>query len=81
MEISCVEFHPENPKVLIGGSINGQLITWDLSSTEHRIEQGRKAVVKDDEDDDKGGQQAPIKMKQVIMSNIEKSHKNFVSDI
>ena len=38
VEISCIEFHPQNPKVLIAGSINGQLITWDLSSTEHRIE-------------------------------------------
>ena len=56
VEISCVEFHPENPKVLIGGSINGQLIIWDLSSNEHRIEAGRKNVVKEEEEEDKGGQ-------------------------
>lgn len=51
-----MEFHPENPKVLIGGSINGQLIIWDLSSNEHRIEAGRKNVVKEEEEEDKGGQ-------------------------
>ena len=68
--------------MLIGGSINGQLITWDLSSKEHRIEQGKKTAIKDDEDEDaKGGQQAPIRMKHVIMSTIEKSHKSFISDI
>ena len=55
VEISCIEFHPENAKVLIGGSINGQLIIWDLGSTEHRIEQGRKKIDKEDEEDDKGG--------------------------
>ncbi len=32
VEISAIEFAPENPKVLIGGCINGQLISWDTSS-------------------------------------------------
>lgn len=42
VEISSIEFSPENPKVLIGGCINGQLISWDLNSTEHKISEGRK---------------------------------------
>ncbi len=37
IEVSCIEFHPENPNVLIGGCISGQLIVWDLSSLESRI--------------------------------------------
>mmetsp|Transcript_28963 Transcript_28963/g.35879 ORF Transcript_28963/g.35879 Transcript_28963/m.35879 type:complete len:108 (+) Transcript_28963:811-1134(+) len=41
VEISAIEFAPENPKVLIGGCINGQLISWDLGSTEHVISEGR----------------------------------------
>jgi len=32
VEISSIEFAPENPKVIIGGCINGQLISWDLAS-------------------------------------------------
>lgn len=43
VEISAIEFAPENPKVLIGGCINGQLISWDLNSTEHKISEGRKS--------------------------------------
>lgn len=42
VEISCIEFSPENPKVVFGGCINGQLICWDVSSVDHRISEGRK---------------------------------------
>jgi len=38
-------------------------------------------VVKEDDDDDSKGQQAAIRMKHVIMSSIEKSHKSFIADI
>jgi WD40 repeat protein len=37
IEVSCIEFHPENPNVLVGGCISGQLIVWDLSSMESRV--------------------------------------------
>lgn len=90
VEISCIEFAPENPKVLIGGCVNGQLISWDMSSQEHIISEGRKqnseqqaaAATKqlDGDEEDKSQQQA-IKMKELIMSNIDKSHKNYVADI
>jgi len=42
VEISCLEFCPENPNVLIGGCINGQLIAWDTRSNDHKILDGRK---------------------------------------
>ena len=42
VEISAIEFAPENPKVVIGGCINGQLISWDISSKDHIITEGRK---------------------------------------
>lgn len=89
VEISCIEFAPENPRVLIGGCINGQLISWDMSSNEHIISEGRKqnseqqsaaASKQEGEEEDKTQQQA-IKVKELIMSNIDKSHKNYVADI
>jgi WD40 repeat protein len=53
IEISCIEFHPENSNVIIGGSISGQLIIWDLSSIESRIQGGKKQeVIKLAEEDD-----------------------------
>lgn len=42
IEITTIEFHPENPNVLIGGCFNGQVIVWDLSSLDHKITAGIK---------------------------------------
>lgn len=88
VEISCIEFSPENPKVLIGGCINGQLISWDLSLKDHYISEGRKseqaqaaAAKADGDDDEDKTQQQAIKVKELILSNIDKSHKNYVADI
>jgi hypothetical protein len=37
IEVSSVEWHAENPNVLVGGCISGQVIVWDLSCNESRI--------------------------------------------
>mgnify|MGYP000903436069 CR=1 FL=1 len=42
IEISTIEFHPENPNVLTGGCLNGQVIVWDLTSVDHRIANNSK---------------------------------------
>ena len=88
VEISSIEFSPENPKVLIGGCINGQLISWDLNSTEHKISEGRKqqkaeaaAATAEGEEEDDTSKSNTQKMKELIMSNIDKSHKSYVADI
>ena len=52
IEISTIEFHPENPNVLYGGCFNGQVIVWDLSSQDHKINSGPKT--KAGEGDDAG---------------------------
>lgn len=61
VEISSIEFSPENPKIIIGGCINGQLISWDCGSADHVINDGRKpaseqATNLDGEDEDKSQQ-------------------------
>ena len=55
IEISTLEFHPENSNVLVGGCISGQLIIWDLSCQESRITAGIKpeAIKMPDEEEDK----------------------------
>ena len=55
IEISTLEFHPENSNVLVGGCISGQLIIWDLSCQESRITAGKKpeAIKMPDEEEDK----------------------------
>ena len=37
IEVTSIEFHPENRDVLMGGCITGQVICWDLSAIETRI--------------------------------------------
>lgn len=92
IEITTIEFHPENPNVIIGGCLNGQTIVWDLSSTDHRITSGHKnkSEAAGGEEDDgfaaAGGeedekQQSVIKMKNLCQSSIIASHRNFVADI
>jgi dynein intermediate chain 3, axonemal len=83
VEITVIEFHPENPNILIGGALNGQVVAWDIASPEHRINAGRKrqTVAKmPDEEEDKT-QQVAVKLKQLVLSNVEKSHRSYVSDI
>ena len=57
VEITTIEFHPENPRIVFGGAINGQVVCWDLGSIDHRISPagGRKPTVArmPDEEEDK----------------------------
>lgn len=83
VEVTCIEFHPENQNVLFGGGINGQLIVWDIKSVDHRITaNGRRPDVAKmpDEEEDKT-QQVMVKVKELKMSHIDASHKSYVSDI
>ena len=55
IEISALEWHPENPYVIVGGCISGQIIIWDLACPDTRIT-GRKkieAIKMPDEEEDK----------------------------
>ncbi len=42
IEVSAIEFHPENPMIMVGGCISGQLVIWDVSSVDHHITSGKK---------------------------------------
>lgn len=90
IEVTTIEFHPENPNLLYAGCFNGQIIVWDLSSMEHRITAGpkQKAEVGGDDDDfnaaiddEDDKSQTVIKLKHMCLSQLIASHKNFVGDI
>jgi WD40 repeat protein len=51
IEITALEFHPENPNVLIGGCLNGQIIVWDLSAMDYRITKGPLKSKGDEQED------------------------------
>lgn len=37
LEITCFEFNPKDPNVLVAGSLNGQIILWDLKSFNQKM--------------------------------------------
>lgn len=52
VEITCFEFHPDNERVIMGGCLNGQVITWDLYSADHRVGNNRVVHTEACEEDD-----------------------------
>ena len=42
IEVTTIEWHPENGNVLIGGCLNGQIIVWDLSAKDFIVNTGNK---------------------------------------
>ena len=93
IEVTAIEFHPENSNVLVGGCLNGQVIVWDLSSIDHRIAAGPTPKLGEGAGgDDEGFTASPtegsdeksqsiVRMKHMCQSSIIASHKNFVGDL
>lgn len=78
--------------MLFGGCLNGQVIVWDTSCSELRIQTSKKdthspggeeneeaSALPDDDGNEKS--QTAVKYRYLTMSGIANSHKNFVSDI
>jgi WD40 repeat protein len=42
IEVTTIEWHPDNSNVLVGGCLNGQIIIWDLSAKDYMINSGKK---------------------------------------
>lgn len=91
IEVNCIEFHPDNPHLLFGGCLSGQIIVWDFLDETLKViseddttsgidEEGGK---QDDEEDD--GQdkttQSVTQLKQACISMVAYSHKTHVNDI
>lgn len=91
IEVTTIEWHAENPNVLIGGCLNGQLIVWDTSCNELKIASTKKGQSRGDDDDDampaaaeeedEEKSQNAVKMRALCTSAIVISHKNYVADI
>jgi WD40 repeat protein len=82
VEITSFTFHPEHEKIVMGGCLNGQVITWDLTSHEHKVGVGRgQKEEAAGGADDNSMQQTGNVMKSLTMSMIEKSHKAYVADL
>jgi len=73
----------------VGGCLSGQCTVWDFSSIDHRISGNKKKgdsaaeeeIAKIADDDEEKQQQTIITLKQMAMSSVSMSHRNFVSDM
>jgi WD40 repeat protein len=87
IEVTTIEWHPENAHVLVGGCLNGQIIVWDLSAKDYVINTGSKKSGGGGGDDDGPSEQVSeekaqfMHMKHLCHSVIQQSHKAFVADL
>lgn len=77
IEIKCFEFHPEKPNIVIGGSVGGQMVMWDLGNVDEKMKVGTSKSKKEGEE--KSAQTQIIK--HVVVSGVHHSHKSYVTDI
>lgn len=74
-DISCFQFNPVDPSIIVGGCVNGQLVAWDISAYSEVLKSIRST-----EDGKEKKFQTPT-MKYEIVSSIESSHRGIVQDI
>jgi len=48
--LSCIAFHPSNPLILAGGTINGEILIWNIDNTDEKGE-GSNLICKSEADE------------------------------
>ncbi|NXT55435.1 WDR63 protein, partial [Pluvianellus socialis] len=43
-DICCFQFSPSDPNIIIGGCINGQVVLWDISQHEEKLQNAKTAA-------------------------------------
>lgn len=88
-EISCISFCPYNGNVIIGGTVNGQIVIWDISNRLERIEAEEmlspdqlknRAEIRDFMNWSRLDESYKIVLP-AAFSNIDKSHENAITSI
>eukprot|EP00698_Gefionella_okellyi_P010813 TRINITY_DN2837_c0_g1_i2.p1 TRINITY_DN2837_c0_g1~~TRINITY_DN2837_c0_g1_i2.p1 ORF type:complete len:688 (-),score=113.97 TRINITY_DN2837_c0_g1_i2:175-2238(-) len=74
-DVLCFKFNPQNPNLIAGGCLNGQVVVWDLTEAVEARKQKHKKVEGDD------GTVVTTTIKYVFSSTIEASHKKAVTDL
>ncbi|XP_071606663.1 dynein axonemal intermediate chain 3 isoform X1 [Heliangelus exortis] len=88
-DIYCFQFNPRDPNIIAGGSINGQVVLWDISQHEEKLQHEQNDV---DEMQMPAVNMPPLTQAQhsstepplvryCAISSIQYSHKKTVTDI
>ena len=76
-DISCFQFNPENPNIIAGGCINGQVVLWDISEYEKSLRIDKKA---NSDTKLRKASDVPI-IKWSCLSSTEFCHKGPITDL
>ncbi|KAM4655169.1 dynein axonemal intermediate chain 3 isoform 3-T8 [Amazona ochrocephala] len=85
-DIYCFQFSPSNPSIIAGGCINGQVILWDISEHEDKLQNTKTDADVNDVtappamEDQQSSTEPPL-VKHCAASPIEHAHKKPVTDI
>jgi WD40 repeat protein len=79
-DVTCFQIHPNEPHIVVAGCINGQLVLWDISEYQEKLQSSRKSDKDNSEEKDEENQSAPT-VRYSVVSSIEFSHRLPVTDL
>jgi dynein intermediate chain 3, axonemal len=80
-DVACFQFNPENPSVVAGGCVNGQIVLWDISDYHQKLASSAR---KNDKDISSKEEKEAVSVSVVmfsVVSSIEFGHRAPVTDI
>uniref|UniRef100_A0A8D0DV88 Dynein axonemal intermediate chain 3 n=1 Tax=Salvator merianae TaxID=96440 RepID=A0A8D0DV88_SALMN len=87
-DIYCFEFSPSNPNIIAGGCMNGQVVLWDISEYEERLQNAKsggsgstKTVNMPSFILEQQVAKEPHLVRYCAVSSIEYGHKSVITDI
>ena len=78
-DVGCFQIHPQDPSIIVAGCVNGQIVLWDISEYQEKLQSSRKSDKESANDQDEH-QNAPT-VRFSIVSSIESSHRAAVTDL
>ncbi|XP_053326034.1 dynein axonemal intermediate chain 3 [Spea bombifrons] len=82
-DVSCFQFSPSDPNIIVGGCINGQVVVWDISAYEEKLaaktNAGSSSSPQNPLEPTVSGE--PPLVRFCALSSIEHGHRGAVTDI
>jgi WD40 repeat protein len=80
--VACFQFNPEEPWMIVAGCHNGQLVMWDISEYQEKLQSSRKPDTEEPSSVDVKDKQAQIPtIKYIVVSSIELSHRGPITHL
>lgn len=86
-DIQHFQFNPQDPNIIVGGCVTGQIVLWDITEHQDKLKTNRKARGAEageasEADDGKGKRSTQIEtVRWIAVSSIEGSHRGPIIDL